>query len=109
MKKNSALKEINKPDLVNELVCTKQIRYYELNDKKFRIVYENSNGFSMGFKTKKCLDQYSPTDARWNHLDDITVLSMSMKTPSYCDPRNSKIHMLEFFEKMEKHLVLIYS
>lgn len=88
---------------------TKLIRYYELNGKKFRIQYENSNGSPLGFNSKKCLDQYSENDARWNHLEDISVLKMFNACPSYFDMGGSKQHCMEFFRKMEAHLVKIYS
>lgn len=105
------LKKIDETEFISNKTVgkTKLIRYYLLNGKKFRIQYENSNGFSMGFNTKQCLDQYSEHDAKWNHLEDISVLKMSTKCPSYFNMEESKNHCMEFFRKMEAHLVKIYS
>lgn len=88
---------------------TKQTKTYELNGEKFQIRYENSNGFPMGFNSKKCLAQYSKEKGQWNNLEDIGVLDMSMKTPSYFDMQVSKKHCEEFFNKMEQRLAKVYS
>ena len=88
---------------------TKKIQIYRLNNgEKFRITYENSNGFPMGFNSKMCIAQYSQKDARWNNLEDISALQMSMVTPSYYSQDSIK-HMNEFFDKMEKRMIKVYS
>ncbi len=88
---------------------TRKVNWYSLkNGKKFRITYENSNGFPMGFNYKKCIAQYSPDDCKWNNLEDITILQMSMPIPNYYSG-STIAHMNEFFDKMEKRMVAIYS
>ena len=87
----------------------KQTKTYRLGDEKFQIRYENSNGSPLGFNTKKCLCQYSKNDGKWNYLEDISVLSESVRNvPSYyCS--TSKQHMELFFKEMEDRIVKIYS
>jgi hypothetical protein len=88
---------------------TKKVNVYRLkNGEKFRITYENSNGFPLGFNSKKCIAQYSKKDSQWNNLEDISVLQMSMPTPSYYSS-STVTHMNEFFDRMEKRMVTIYS
>ena len=87
---------------------TRLTRTYELNGEKFRIHYENSNGFPLGFNYKKCLSQYSRASAKWNNLEDISSLPIG-PSPSYYNLEASKLHMEEFFRQMEKRLVSVYS
>ena len=87
---------------------TKQTKTYRLENEKFQISYENSNGSPMGFNSKMCLRQYSKEKATWNTLEDISVLNMSIRIPSYYSS-DSKKHCTEFFQKMEERLVKIYS
>jgi hypothetical protein len=87
---------------------TKQTKTYFLNGEKFQIRFENSNGSPMGFNYKMCLAQYSKADAKWNNLEDIKVLNMSSRIPSYYSS-DAKKHCIEFFQKMEERLVKIYS
>ena len=87
----------------------KQTKTYRLGDEKFQICYEHSNGSPLGFNTKKCLCQYSKNDGKWNYLEDISVLSESVRNvPSYFSSE-SKQHMELFFKEMESRLVKIYS
>lgn len=88
---------------------TKQTKIYKLGDEKFRIRYENSNGTPLGFNNKMCLSQYSKTDAKWNHLEDIKVLSVFVnEIPSYYSHK-CESHMKQFFKEMEDRLVKVYS
>lgn len=87
----------------------KQTKTYRLGDEKFQICYEHSNGSPLGFNTKKCLCQYSKNDGKWNYLEDISVISESVRNvPSYFSSE-SKQHMELFFKEMEARLVKIYS
>lgn len=88
---------------------TKKVQIYRLkNSEKFRITYENSNGSPLGFNSKMCISQYSAKDARWNYLEDISILKMSISIPNYYSS-DSINHMNEFFERMEERMVIIYS
>jgi len=87
---------------------TKQTKTYRLENEKFQIHYENSNGSPMGFNSKMSLRQYSKEKATWNTLEDISVLNMSSRIPSYYSS-DAKKHCIEFFQKMEERLVKIYS
>lgn len=103
------IKTIDETEFINDTGkgITKQTRTYELNGEKFKIHYELSNGSPMGFNTKMSLLQYSKGDGKWNFLEDISVLKMNGPIPSYFS-RTAKGHALEFFRKMEEHLVKIY-
>ena len=56
-----------------------------------------------------CISQYSAKDARWNNLEDISILKMSISIPNYYSRENSINHMNEFFERMEERMVIVYS
>lgn len=86
---------------------TKLEKVYKIGEKRFRIRYENSNGFPLGFNYKKCLSQYNGEE--WKNLDDISVLSGKLgATPSYFST-DSYAHCEAFFKLMEARILNIYS
>lgn len=114
------LKLLDASPLINSDGVTKQTKIYEFNGEKFRISYENSKGtpiswnyeITKGTPTawnyKMCLSQYSKLEAKWNNLEDISVLDIS-PVPYYGNLPLSKVHCATFFKKMEKRLVKVYS
>ena len=103
------LELLDETPLVNDLNkgLTKQTKTYSLNGEKFQIRFENSNGSPMGFNYKMCLAQYSKADAKWNQLEDISVLGMG-PIPSYYSVESNN-YMKTFFKKMEERIIKIYS
>lgn len=109
--KKPKLKLLDETSLIHDLKngITKQTKTYQLGDQKFQIRYENSNGSPLGFNHKMCICQYSKSEAKWNYLEDISVIKDKLgPTPSYFSYQ-SKQHMIRFFKEMEDRLVRIYS
>jgi len=98
------IKAITETKLINSNGCTRLTKFYDINGKKFRIHYENSNGSN---SRDMYLSQYDGN--KWNYLDTIDIIDMDIPKPSYYADKESLRHLNEFFSKMEKHLVTIYS
>ena len=103
------LKIISQSPITQRSGLTKYEEIIELNDIKFRIRYENSNGDPMGFNYKMCLSAFSKSEIKWNNLDDISVLDMTRKIPNYFSVTESKLHCKEFTTKMKDRILKIYS
>ena len=104
------LEILDKTEFINDLRrgVTSLTETYQFGEDKFQIRYENSNGNPLGFNSKMCLRQYSRKDAKWNNLEDITVLKMNGEIPSYYS-HNCKSHCEEFFKKMKERIIRVYS
>lgn len=103
------LKEIDATELVSDTRngITKLEKTYKCGDKVFRITYENSNGYPLGFNYKMCLSQYNGEE--WKNLEDVRSIKDKIgDTPSYYSS-NARQHCLNFFDVMEKRIINIYA
>lgn len=103
-----SLKIIKETELINKYGLTKQTKYYEYNGRKFKIYFENSNGYCIGFNSKMCLSQYDPEGGKWNYLEDNRIVGVIEKYASESDVEGSLSLLKEFFRVMEDHLVTVY-
>ena len=103
-KAKTKIKAISETKLINSGGCTRLTKFYDLNGKKFRIHYENSNGSN---SMDMYLSQYDGN--KWNFLDTIDIIYIDIHKPIYYAHEDSIRHLNEFFNKMETHLVTIYS
>lgn len=107
------------PKLVKELarkldncVC-RLIQLWEYKGRKFRFVFENSNGTPCGWDKKHCIMVFNLASDEWKGLADKTEILSLSPTPIDCckyygDQSQYMRGAERFMEACKKYIKLIY-